>query len=167
MRTRRHATIQELRHAVDALPVKTRVAMLEGIRDNEIILGAYASGEGGICPMLAAHRRGGRTNAEGFAQTWDRFGAVHGRRARHATERELLILTTHLEMSLLADSAPVPARATGAVRPGEPDRTAELGNAPGWSWMRAFRRYDDYERALARLEAQPAVPERRAAIVSP
>ncbi|HEY5318155.1 MAG TPA: hypothetical protein VIJ20_09250, partial [Solirubrobacteraceae bacterium] len=107
MPTRRNASIQELRHAIDALPLKTRVAMLEGIRDNEIILGAYST-DGGICPMLAAHRGGGRTNAEGFAKTWDRFGGINGRRARRATEREILILTTHLEMSLLADTDPVP-----------------------------------------------------------
>jgi hypothetical protein len=190
MRTRRNASIQELRHAIDALPMKTRVAMLEGIRHNEIILGAYST-DGGICPMLAAHRGGGRTNAEGFAKTWDRFGAVNGRRARRATERELLILTTHLEMSLLADSEPAPdlavalaehrrlvakserstsrrqdhdraarrervraTRAIEAIRPGEPDRSQELRSAPGWAWMRTFRRYDEYERALALLEAQ-------------
>jgi hypothetical protein len=192
MRTRRNATIQELRHAIDALPLKTRVAMLEGIGHDDIILGAYTS-EDGVCPMLAAHRRGGRTNAEGFAKTWDRFGGTHGRRARRATERELLILTTHLEMSLLADTEPAPdlavalaehrrlvaskqrassrrqdhdraarrereraTRAIEAIRPGEPDRSAELRDAPGWSWMRVFRRYDDYERALARLETEAA-----------
>jgi hypothetical protein len=193
MRTHRDATIQELRHAIDALPMKTRVAMLEGIRHNDIILGAYASEDGGVCPMLAAHRSGGRTNAESFAKTWDRFGAVNGRRARRATERELLILTTHLEMSLLADSEPAPdlavalaehrrlvaskqratsrrqdhdraarrervraTRAIEAIRPGEPDRSSELRDAPGWSWLRVFRRYDDYERALARLETEAA-----------
>jgi hypothetical protein len=191
MRTRRNATIQELRHAIDALPMKTRVAMLEGIRENEIILGAYTSTEGGICPMLAAHRSGGRTNAEGFAKTWDRFGGITGRRARRATKRELLILTTHLELSLLADSEPAPdlalalaehrslvarheraasrrhdndraarreraraERAIAALRPGEPNRSPELRDAPGWAWMRVFRRYDDYERALALLETQ-------------
>lgn len=190
MPTRRNANIQELRHAIDALPLKTRVAMLEGIRHNEIILGAYST-DGGICPMLAAHRRGGRTNAEGFAQTWDRFGGANGRRARRATKRELLILTTHLEMSLLADSEPAPdlavalaehrrllakneratsrrqdhdraarrervraTRAIEAIRPGDPDRSTELGSSGGWAWMRAFRRYDEYERALALLETQ-------------
>jgi len=192
MRTRRNASIQELRHAIDALPLKTRVAMLEGVRHNEIILGAY-SADDGICPMLAAHRGGGRTNAEGFAKTWDRFGAVSGKRARRATKRELLILTTHLEMSLLADSEPAPdlavalaehrrliaksqratsrrqdhdraarrerlraTRAIEAIRPGEPDRSQELRGTPGWAWMRAFRRYDEYERALALLETQSA-----------
>lgn len=201
MRTRRNATIQELRHVIDSLPVKTRVAMLEGIRRNEIIVGGYTSPDGGICPMLAAHRSGGRTNAEGFAKTWDRFGGVKGRRARRATERELLILTTHLEMSLLAEAHPTPnlsaalaehrqllaraaraanrdraasrervasreraraQRAIEAIRPGDPDRGPELRSEPGWAWMRVFRRYDDYERALARLEGQTLErPQRR------
>ncbi|MDQ6776726.1 MAG: hypothetical protein M3071_11050 [Actinomycetota bacterium] len=204
MRTHRDATIQELRHAIDALPMKTRVAMLEGIRHNDIILGAYTTEDGGVCPMLAAHRRGGRTNAETFAKTWDRFGGTHGRRARRATERELLILTTHLEMSLLADSEPAPelavalaehrrlvaskqratsrrqdhdraarrerqraARAIEAIRPGELDRSSELRDAPGWSWMRVFRRYDDYERALARLETEAAQLAKRRAPAPP
>ena len=190
MRTRRDLTIQELRHVIDSLPVRTRVAMLEGIRHNEIIVGGYSSTDGGVCPMLAAHRSGGRTNAERFAKTWDRFGGVKGRRARRATERELLILATHLEMSLLADFEPAPnlaaalaehrqllaqngraqnrdrdreraahrerARAKRAIeiRPGDADRDQELRSEPGWAWMRVFRRYDDYERTLAHLEAQ-------------
>jgi hypothetical protein len=39
-------------------------------------------------------------------------------------------------------------------RPGDADRTRELSDRPGWAWMRVFRRYDEYERALARLQAQ-------------
>jgi hypothetical protein len=150
--------------------------------------------------MLAAHRRGGRTSAEGFAKTWDRFGGIHGRRARRASRRELLILTTHLEMSLLADSQPAPdlavalaehrrlvaskeradarrhdldraarrerqraARAIEAIRPGDRDRSSELRHAPGWSWTGVFRRYDDYERALARLETGAAQLAKRRA----
>ena len=196
---------------IDSLPLKTRVAMLEGIRHEEIIVGGYTNSDGGVCPMLAAHRRGGRTNAESFATTWDSFGAVKGRRARRATQRELMILTTHLEMSLLEHSDPAPnlnaalaehrqlvartqraanrdraasreraadrerarakraieaIEAIEAIRPGDPDRTRELRGAPGAGWMRAFRRYDEYERALARLEAQSAPPrqsERRLA----
>jgi len=200
MRTRRDATIQELRHVIDSLPLKTRIAMLEGVRRNDIIVGGYTSTDGGVCPMLAAHRRGGRTNAESFAKTWDRFGGNKGRRARRATERELLILTTNLEMSLLADAAQAPdlavtlaehrqlvarrnraanrdraasreraadrerARAKRAIegaRPGDPDRKRELQREPGWAWMRVFRRYDDYQRTLARLEGQTVAPPAR------
>ena len=78
--------------------------MLEGIRANDIIVGAYSTGDG-ICPMLAAHRAGGRTSFIGFARAWDRFAIrqVRSQKSRRATERELRILTAHLEASLLAD----------------------------------------------------------------
>jgi len=81
--------------------------MLEGITRNDIIVGAYTH-EDGICPMLAAHRAGGRTNFISFAKAWDRFAfrSTAPGKARRATERELLILRTHLEASLLEDEAP-------------------------------------------------------------
>ena len=103
MRRKRYA-IEDLRRVIDCLPVQTRVAMLEGVRSNDIIVGAYTTRDGGVCPMLAAHRHGGRTNLISFAKTWDRF--THAKRARRATERELRILTTHLEASLLAEQLP-------------------------------------------------------------
>src|SRR5258705_11745240 len=84
--------------AVDMLPIDTKRAMLAGLESEAIITGAY-SHDGGICPMLAAHRRGGRTSQESFAQAWDRYtGARTGRRA---TERELRTLRPMLEASLL------------------------------------------------------------------
>ncbi len=186
MRERSSATVGELRSAIGCLPHATRVAMLEGIRNNEIVAGAYTHGEG-ICPMLAAHRAGGRTSFIGFARAWDRFAfreTRRGRDARRATERELLILRTHLEASLLEDDAPTGdlgaaihehqtfqaqrrrepvaprprardrGRSRDRVRPGDPDRSRELGTRPGWGWMRVVRRYDDYQRALARLQEQ-------------
>jgi hypothetical protein len=112
MRTRRRATIEDLRQAVDCLPRHTRVAMLEGLAGNEIIVGAYATDDG-ICPMLAAHRAGGRTSVISFARAWDRFAFRDSRsqRSRRATERELLILKSHLEASLLAEDAPEAALA--------------------------------------------------------
>jgi hypothetical protein len=107
MSSKRRATIEDLRLAIDCLPRSTRIAMLEGIRSNEIIVGAYSHG-GGICPMLAAHRAGGRTNLISFARAWDRFAYGHARRGkpRPATERELRVLATHLEASLLAEEVP-------------------------------------------------------------
>ena len=42
MRTQRRTNIEQLRTAIDSLPVATRVAMLEGVRANDIIVGAYA-----------------------------------------------------------------------------------------------------------------------------
>jgi hypothetical protein len=41
-------------------------------------------------------------------------------------------------------------------RPGDPDRAAELSRRPGWAWLRPFRRYDDYARAMERVEAERA-----------
>src|SRR5262249_13770148 len=74
--------------------------MLDGIkRYDRIIVGAYSDRSGGVCPMLAAHRGGGRTDFRTFARAWDRFTGA-GRRARRATEREVRTLATQLEASL-------------------------------------------------------------------
>jgi hypothetical protein len=142
--------------------------MLEGVRENDIIAGAY-SDRGGICPMLAAHRAGGRTNCISFARAWDAF-AFRGTRnplARRATRRELLVLTAHLEASLLDEDGPAPdlgaaiAAHRGLVggrprhdRPGDSNRGPELRSRPGWAWLRVVRRYDEYERALALLDSE-------------
>jgi hypothetical protein len=99
----RSRPVVELRRAIDCLPLSTREAMLEGLRSSDpIILGAYVDGRGGVCPMLAAHRRGGRTNFLSFARAWDRFGGA-SRKARRATRRELDILAGQLENSLLRE----------------------------------------------------------------
>jgi hypothetical protein len=81
----------------------------------------YATGDG-VCPMLAAHRAGGRTNAIAFAKVWDRVafrGARRTRdtRARRASERELLILRSHLESSLLEDDGLEEAHADSESTP--------------------------------------------------
>jgi hypothetical protein len=185
MRTQRRATIRDLRLAIDCLPRSTRIAMLDGIRSNEIIVGAYTD-DGGVCPMLAAHRAGGRTSFISFARAWDRFAFRDSRVgvARRATDRELLILRSHLDASLLAEDAPEqdlagaveehrellarrgrlsgPADAarperkqrSGSERPGDRDRSRELRSRHGWAWLRVFRRYEDYERALERVYAE-------------
>jgi hypothetical protein len=116
MRDRRRATIENLRRAVDSLPPHTKVAMLQGINNNPIIVGAY-SDDGGICPMLAAHRAGGRTSFIQFAKAWDRFAylGTRSRRSRPATQRELLVLRSHLEASLLDDQGPAPDLAAAVV----------------------------------------------------
>jgi hypothetical protein len=90
----------ELRTAIDCLPERTRIAMLEGIvEENRIIVGAYTAPDGGVCPMLAAHRRGGRTSFATFAKAWDRYTRA-GAGARPASERELRTLRAMLEASL-------------------------------------------------------------------
>lgn len=101
--------ITELRRAIDCLPVATREAMLEGIRSSRIVVGAYTDDRGGICPMLAAHRHGGRTTFLSFARAWDRF--ARARDVRHATRRELRVLEAHLTASLLAEQEPVDLKA--------------------------------------------------------
>ena len=96
--------VDELRRAIDCLPASTRRAMLDGVRAGErIIAGAYVDGSGGVCPMLAAHRRGARTNFLSFARAWDRFARAR-RQARDATRRELDVLVRQLESSLLSES---------------------------------------------------------------
>jgi hypothetical protein len=103
-RRNRSRAVVQLRRTIDCLPLATRRAMLEGVTASErIIVGAYVDGEGGVCPMLAAHRRGGRTNFLSFARAWDRFTRARGR-ARLATQRELDILIGQLEGSLARDS---------------------------------------------------------------
>jgi hypothetical protein len=76
--------------------------MLRGLDADQIIVGAYTDRDGGICPMLAAHRHGGRTDFASFARAWDEFTDA-GRRSRRATRRELRALRSYLELSLLAD----------------------------------------------------------------
>jgi hypothetical protein len=76
--------------------------MLDGVKTERIIAGAYVDGHGGVCPMLAAHRRGERTNFVSFARAWDRFARA-GRQARGATPRELSILAGQLQSSLLSE----------------------------------------------------------------
>jgi hypothetical protein len=145
MRTRRRATIEDLRLAIECLPTETKIAMLEGLCANQIIVGAY-SDENGICPMLAAHRAGGRTSFISFAKAWDRFAfrESRGRTARRATSRELLVLRSHLEASLLSEDGPAPELAAAIAehralmeqrparaRPGDRDRGRELRRRPG------------------------------------
>jgi hypothetical protein len=179
MRARRPA--QDLRFAIDCLPRRAREAMLDGVERSTIIVGAYTDRGGGVCPMLAAHRHGGRTDLASFARAWDRYTGAGGR-SRRASKRELLTLRAMLEVSLARDDGPhgelaeavaehraakarrAAERAasaasapqeTGASRPhdtGERDRSPELRRRPGWAWLRVFRRYDEYEAAIARAE---------------
>jgi len=109
-RSRNAQPIEELRLAVECLPLQTREAMLEGVLASpRIIVGAYTDREGGVCPMLAAHRRGGRTNFLSFARSWDRF--THARRRRRATRHELAVLVGLLRASLADEESCDLARA--------------------------------------------------------
>jgi hypothetical protein len=182
---------QRLRTAVDAMPRRTRIAMLTGITENKIVVGAYTDKDsGGICPMLAAHRNGGRTSLASFARSWDRF--TNARRPRLATEREVRTLRSYIEMSLLRDEqgtesvtalaneiraerAEVAKRDAGgapaegqrgqspSVPPdtGETHRASELKHKRFWSWLRPTRRYDVFAENVAAATEQ--MNEQRAA----
>jgi hypothetical protein len=151
---RRRRPARELRIAVDCLPLQTRKAMLEGIEANRIIVGAYTDRLGGVCPMLAAHRNGGRTSLASFAKAWDRYTRARGR-PRPASDREINTLRTMLEASIVLDETP---ELSDVERPrrrklptGERHRARELRYQPGWAWLRPFRRLDEYERAVSDL----------------
>jgi hypothetical protein len=93
---------ERLRRSVYAMPRKTVEAMLRGIRSNRIIVGGYVDKRGGVCPMLAAHRNGGRTNFGTFARAWDAFTGA-GKKPRRAARRDVRTLEGYLEMALTRD----------------------------------------------------------------
>jgi hypothetical protein len=111
---RRRNNSERLRNAVYAMPTRTKEAMLGGIRSNRVITGAYVDKRGGVCPMLAAHRNGGRTNFGTFSRAWDAFTGASLRKPRRASRREVRVLEGYLEMGLLRDGAtgsePLPDR---------------------------------------------------------
>ena len=115
------------------LPIETKQAMLAALDSETIVTGAYTH-DGGVCPMLGAHRRGGRTDRESFAKSWDRYtGASKG---RWATEREIRTLRCMLEASLL-----------------EPVDLHSIERPKQWPhWSRLFRRWDSYAAAIGPLE---------------
>ena len=83
----RRRPARDLRTAIDCLPLQTRRAMLEGVEANRIIVGAYTDRKGGVCPMLAAHRNGGRTSFASFAKAWDRYTKAPARSRRRSSAR--------------------------------------------------------------------------------
>jgi hypothetical protein len=92
---------RDLRTAIDCMPHQTRRAMLGALDVNPIIVGAYTDRDGGVCPMLAAHRNGGRTSFATFAEAWDRYTRAETAPApRRATEREVNALKTMLQASI-------------------------------------------------------------------
>ncbi len=175
----------ELRAAIDRLPLSTRRAMLQGIQEDSIIVGADGNPRGGVCPLYATSAPPSRRIGRPFARAWDRFAGA--RLPRPASERELRTLRSMLETSIELETQPAapvvslreaiaahkvsqartravssvpemrPAAEQRAPAPardsGERDRTRELARRDGWAWLRPFRRYDDYERALQALDA--------------
>jgi len=103
----------ELFRATSQLPVETRKAMLRAIDSETLIVGAYTDRRGRVCPLLAAHRRGARSNALEFAHAWDDF--ARARRPRPATTRELQILEAMLQESLAGPAEPAPPSRRASV----------------------------------------------------
>ncbi|MDQ3629685.1 MAG: hypothetical protein M3417_00100 [Actinomycetota bacterium] len=162
--SRDRSTIEDLRRVIDCLPSRTREAMLEGIRGNDIIVGAYSDRVGGVCPMLAAHRCGGRTSFVSFARAWDAFTGV--KRARRATVRELRVLETHLVASLAAEARRTAggeeaidlhdaiAEHQAATRA---RRTREAAQTGSWAFLDGRHEHED-ARASCRREKVEATP---------
>jgi hypothetical protein len=104
MRRRTRDPARRLRTTVERLPRHTKEAMLRGVAANRIIVGAYVDpASGGVCPMLAAHRNGGRTDVAAFARAWDEYTGA--KRPRRATRREVGTLRSLLEDSLEIDTS--------------------------------------------------------------
>jgi hypothetical protein len=142
MRSKRLRRIEDLRRAIDCLPERTKHAMLDGIDANTIIVGAYTDRRGGVCPMLAAHRHGGRTDLLAFAHAWDRFCGA--KRPRTATEREVYVLKAHLEASLYDALREDLAGAIAAHQASARERRAAEARGLGLGWTRT--RVQDAER---------------------
>jgi len=112
MATPREQARAELRRSIDVLPERTRKAMLVGLGNNTVITGAFAASKDGACPMMAAHREGGRTSCCAFPEAWDKFTGVHGRYIiREATPYEVQILCEEIQASL----APLPNLLSEAI----------------------------------------------------
>jgi hypothetical protein len=96
--------------------------MLSAIQTDELIVGAYTDRRGRVCPMLAAYRRGARTDVSAFPRAWDAF--ARARRPRLATTREIDVLKALLEESLSGEPT------TAAGPPVAPEQPQARG-APG------------------------------------
>jgi hypothetical protein len=119
---------RQLRATIDEMPLETRRAMLDALdrepkrparpgaprRHSTIIVGAYASRDGGVCPMLAAHRNGGRTDYAPFARAWDRYARA-GRSPRPASEGELRTLRAMLGESIAGEDVRGPGALARAI----------------------------------------------------
>ena len=150
MRSKRDRRINDLRRAIDCLPERTKRAMLDGVEQSTIIVGAYTDRRGGVCPMLAAHRHGGRTDLLAFAHAWDRF--CEAKRPRQASDRELAVLRAHLEASLLGSDN---TNFSASIRDHQSvarDRRAREAQSLGLGWTA-----DDV--AVAPVAEEPREPE--------
>ena len=142
---RKRKRAAELRQAIDCLPERTRRAMLDGIDSNQIIVGAYTDENGGVCPMLAAHRNGGRTDLASFARAWDAY-TVGPEGTRPATKREIRTLRAMLEASLWTDgrqedlASVVDQHRAAQVERALREEHEPQRSASAWAWLRTLDR---------------------------
>ena len=160
---KRRNNARRLRNSVAAMPVRTKEAMLRGIRTNRVIVGAYVDKRGGVCPMLAAHRNGGRTNFGTFARAWDAFTGANQRKPRRASRREVRTLEGYLEISLLRDGPagadPINPSPPGS-RGGAGDRGPAVRGRSRHRLLRARRRPGRPRPGLRRGPVSRASPHR-------
>jgi hypothetical protein len=86
-----------------------------------------------VCPMLAAHRCGGRTDFLAFARAWDRY--THAKRPRRATPREVGTLIAHLEASLFGDPTAEFQKVIAEHQATARQRRQREAARVGWSWL--------------------------------
>ena len=123
--------------------------MLQGVRENPIVVGAYSDRDGGICPMLAAHRAGERTDFLSFARTWDSFSRA--KRSRRATRREVGILVSQIEASLISDDTEAVDLAAAIAE----HRAALANRAPSPGMGEELRALEAVQEAIVRVAARP------------
>ena len=169
MRRRKEKRAERLRLIVDTLPYETRMAMLDGIEQFDIIVGAYSDRDGGVCPGLAAQRCGNRSDLRSFARAWDCFTGA-GKRARRANERELRTLAAQLESSIwredqaryayAAESERLKLGGAPAPKPEPAKKSTPRAQSHG-SWLIPFRDLEEYARALRSAMAELEESEQR------
>jgi hypothetical protein len=133
MARRRKNNAERLRNSVEALPRHTKEGMLRGIQANRVIVGAYVDKRGGVCPMLAAHRNGGRTDFSTFSRAWDAYTGA--KKPRRASAREVRTLKGYLAAALMREGLAPP----------------ELEGAGGWAERPLAEEVRDVQASRRRL----------------
>ena len=138
-RRRQKRSSERLRRVIARMPEPSRRAMLASARADEIIVGAYTTRDGGVCPMLGAHRRGGRCDLAEFAKAWDRYTGAKDGRPRPATDRERRTLEAMLTDSLALDAGPTDlGRAVAEVKADRRRRAGDAARRLGLGWLHDF-----------------------------
>lgn len=136
MSRREKRSSERLRRVIARMPESTRRAMLASVRADEIVVGAYTTRGGGVCPMLGAHRRGGRCDLAAFAKAWDRYTQVKDGKPRPATDRERRTLEAMLRESLALAGAPTDlGRVVDEVKSERRRRATDSARRLGLGWL--------------------------------